>query len=599
MKQVMALALSLALATGALAAPAPQGGAAATTKGTKKKARTAPVSEVTRRLDEMQQAISAQQQQIQQLGQEVKTRDTVIQQLQQRLDQSQAATAEAASKAESAASEAAKQEQTVTALKGDVSDLKENNTNTALSLQDTQKSIVEMGSPLALHYKGVTITPVGFFAAETVWRQKGLGADVNTPYNAIPFNGASQSNISEFFGSGRQSRVGMLAEGKLSKAKMTGYLEADFLSAATTSNNNQSNSYSLRQRQFWGQAALTNGWSFTGGQMWSLATETKNGVDNRTEALPMSIDAQYVVGFSWARQYGFRVAKNFGNKAWLAFSVENPQTTFAAHGNSNNFLFGAAGAGGGLYNPTANYSFNYTPDFVFKAVYQPKLVHFEVFGIISDFRDRVFPNATATPASAAGAFNNSVMGWGMGGNIRASVLRKHVDVGVHFLGGDAVGRYGTSSLADVTVNPNGTLKPIRSYQGLGTLEFHYPKFDFYTNVGGEFAKRTVTYTSGTAAVGYGSPFLNNSGCGIETLPGAGGFAPGALASCTGDTRNVIEGTVGFWYRFYKGPKGTVQWGPQYEYLVRNTWNGAAGIGTLGQPTATENVFLTSFRYYLP
>src|SRR5581483_10960878 len=115
--------------------------------------------------------------------------------------------------------------------------------------------------------------------------------------------------ISEFFGSGRQSRVSMLAEGRLANAKLSGYVEADFLSAAVTSNNNQSNSYSLRQRQAWGQAALDDGWSFTGGQMWSLVTETKHGVDNRTEALPMTIDAQYTVGFSWARQYGFRVAK--------------------------------------------------------------------------------------------------------------------------------------------------------------------------------------------------------------------------------------------------------------------------------------------------
>ena len=69
-------------------------------------------------------------------------------------------------------------------------------------------------------------------------------------------------------------------------AKLSGYYEADFLSAGITSNNNQSNSYTLRQRQVWGQAAFDNGFTFTGGQMWSLVTETKHGVDNRSEALP-------------------------------------------------------------------------------------------------------------------------------------------------------------------------------------------------------------------------------------------------------------------------------------------------------------------------
>ena len=118
--------------------------------------------------------------------------------------------------------------------------------------------------------------------------------------------GASQNTMSEFFGSGRRSRISLLAEGRLKIAKLSGYIESDFLSAATTSNSNQSNSYFLRQRQAWGQAAFDNGWSFTGGQMWSLVTETKHGADNRTEALPMTIDAQYTVGFSWAGQYGLR-----------------------------------------------------------------------------------------------------------------------------------------------------------------------------------------------------------------------------------------------------------------------------------------------------
>src|SRR6202040_3884347 len=124
----------------------------------------------------------------------------------------------------------------------------------------------------------------------------------------------------------------------LKSAKVSGYVESDFLSAAVTSNNNQSNSYSMRQRQAWGQAAFDNGWSFTGGQMWSLVTETKKGVDNRSEALPMVIDAQYTAGFSWARQYGLRVAKNFGNKVWFAVSMENPQATLTTHGNAANFL---------------------------------------------------------------------------------------------------------------------------------------------------------------------------------------------------------------------------------------------------------------------
>ncbi|HVO81636.1 MAG TPA: hypothetical protein VMT28_12955 [Terriglobales bacterium] len=554
----------------------------------------------------MKQALDAQQKQIQQLMQEVRSRDQVLQQLQQRLDQSQSAATEAQSKAEAAASQAAQQAQAVTDLRTDVTDIKQNSAATAATIQETQKSISEIGSPLAIHVKGITITPGGFLAAETVWRQKALAADINTPFNGIPFDGASQNNISEFFGSGRQSRVALLAEGKIKSAKISGYVEADFLSAGVTSNNNESNSYTMRQRQAWGQAALNSGWTFTGGQMWSLVTETKSGMDNRTEALPMTIDPQYTIGFSWARQYGFRVTKNFNNKVWFGFSVENPQTTFTAHGASANFLIGSLGNGGGLYNAfNGSYSFNSGPDMVFKLAFQPPgWGHYEIFGLVSQFRDRVFPCALVdtettcsgvTGPSAAGAFNDNKVGGGFGVNARGSVLNKKLDLGVHFLAGNGVGRYGTAGLPDTTVHADGKLALIRSYQGLGTIEFHYPKFDVYFNGGGEYAGRTAYLKSAGVGVGYGSPFFVNSSCGTEPLPGSGGFSPGSLGSnCTGDTRAIFEGSTGFWYRFYKGPMGTVQFGSQYSYIVRNAWS-----GTGGEPQATENMFLTSFRYYLP
>ena len=140
----------------------------------------------------------------------------------------------------------------------------------------------------------------------------------------------------------------------------------------------------------------------------------------------------------------------------------------------------------------------------------------------------------------------------------------------------------------------------RSYQALGTLEYHGPKLDVYAYVGGEYGARTAYVNAAGAGVGYGSPLFNNAGCRTETLPtsansaltsvnlsgGTGaptktglsptaynGFLPGALGACTADTRNLIEGTLGFWYRFYNGPKGRLQSGLQYSYTVRNTWSG--------------------------
>ena len=615
MKRVTALALALLL--WASGAQAQQSSATATT-ARRRTAATKTDPAVAAQLSELKQAIDAQQQQIKQLSQQIQSRDQELQQMQQKLDQSQTATAQAESKADTAASQSAEQQQTVTSLKSDVADLKSNTTNSALALQETQKLIHDAENPLAIHYRGINITPGGFLAAESVWRAHALGADINTPFNSIPMPGAEADRLSEFFGSGRQSRVSMLAEGKLSAAKLSGYVEADFLSAGITSNNNQSNSYSMRQRQVWGQAALKDGFSFTGGQMWSLVTETKKGLDNRTEAVTMTIDPQYNVGFSWARQYGFRVVKNFGDRFWLGASVENAQAIFSASGQSQNFVLGSAGTGGGLYNPSATYSFNPSPDFVFKAAAEPGFGHFEVFGVVRRFRDRVYPGATATTPTAAGAFNFSTTAAGVGANARVSLVHKHIDIGGHFLGGDGMGRYGSSGLPDVTVNPDGTLALLKSAQGLGTLEYHASKLDVYFNVGGEFVGRHFELNSAGKTVGYGSPTANNLGCYTETVPGStptagqvptssSGFLPSNPANCTANTRNVIEGTAGFWYRFYKGPKGTLQWGPQYSYFMRNTWaacgssalTGPCDVSHFTEPHGNDNIFETSFRYYLP
>jgi hypothetical protein len=639
MKQVIRGLIAATLMCGALIAPAQQSSATGSSKAKRKVPAKAAGPSVSERLQAMQDSIQAQQQQIQQLMQQLQSRDGQIQQLQEQMTTIQSTATQAQQKADTAAAVGTQQQADVTAVKSDVTDLKSNATNTALSLQETQKNVqAAMESPMALHYKGIAITPGGFLAAEFVRRSRALAADVNSPLNTIPMPGASQAASSEFFGSGRQSRVSMLAETKFKDAKVAGYVEADFLSAAVTSNNNQSNSYSLRQRQAYGQAAFDNGWTITGGQMWSLLTETKKGMDNRSEALPMTIDAQYTSGFSWARQFGLRLTKNFNNKLWAGISIENPQATVTAHGNGTNFLVGSAGAGGGLYNsavtgcsttstatttttttvtsittctPAASYAFNPSPDVIGKLVFEPGFGHYEIFGVYARFRDRAFPCGDATLTvicdsvtgpSALGAFNSSKNGGGIGANARWSFMNKRVDFGLHALGGSGVGRYGSAGLADATVREDGTLRLLKSYQGLATLEWHGPKLDVYFNAGAEYASRgwdldtNPNSTSFNKPVGYGSPLFNNSGCFTETPPGnSGGFVPGSLSGCTADTRALIEGSTGFWIRFYQGPKGRLQWGPQFSYVSRQTWSGKTGI----EPHGIDGMVFSSFRYYLP
>src|ERR1017187_2246594 len=643
MKRVLALALSMALVGSMYAAEAPQDASGSTAKSTRKK--TLPkkaVSDVSSELHALKEAMDTQQQQIQQLSQQIQSRDQHIQQLEQRLDQSQAAATQAQAKADAAASQTAEQGQTVVALKTDVSDLKLNATNSAVTLQETQKSLKDaIESPAAIHFKGVTLTPGGFLAGESIYRNRATGGD-GTAFNSIFMPGRGANRVSEFFGPGRQSQITLRADGKVGDMKLTGYYEADFLSAGTTSNNNQTNSYNLRQRQAWGQAACDNGWSCTGGQMWTLLTENRKGIDNLNTARPMTIDPNYNVGFSFARQYGVRVVKSsFNNRLTLAASLENPQTTFTATNANLNFALGSDGVGGGLYNPgitacttsipsgatqpvtvctnASNYAFNAMPDIIVKAAADPGFGHYELFGIFSRFRDRVYPCAVGTQNptlcdtgaggaivnSVVGAYNYSRNGGGGGANGRISVLNKHVDLALHALYGNGIGRYSASGLPDATVDPYGKLVPLRSYQGLATLEFHYPKFDIYLNGGEDYSgRRFQTDTLGSGkVVGYGAPTYADGGCYTETLPtsgGPGGYNFGGLGSCSGQTQSVVEGTFGFWIKPYNGAKGRIQFGPQYSYISRNAWAGAgATSGTSASPHAIDNLFYTSFRYYLP
>ena len=173
-------------------------------------------------------------------------------------------------------------------------------------------------SPAALHFKGITISPGGFMAAETVFRNKAEASDISSSFNSIPFSGNSGGQTTEFNASARQSRLNLTLEGKLASVKLTSYTEIDFLGAGITSNNNESNSYVPRLREAFGQAKFDSGWTVTGGQQWSLITEDRHAIDNLLgpgrigEAVPLTIDPQYTVGFSWARQESFRVTKNFG-----------------------------------------------------------------------------------------------------------------------------------------------------------------------------------------------------------------------------------------------------------------------------------------------
>ena len=562
--------------------------------------------------------------QIQQLREEMETQ---INQLRQQLNESQTQLRAAQQQAAAASVSAAQarqqteeqQHQTddnataVSSLQGAVGDLKANSSSLVSSIQEKQTNIEKrVEHPDAIHFKGITISPTGsFIEGATVWRSAAIGADINTAFTGIPLENSNNAQLSEFYGSARQSRLALKATGKIASMDITGYYEMDWLGTGITSNNNQSNSYVLRQRQLWAQAALHSGWKFTGGQMWSLATETTKGLDNGTEILPATIDPQYTAGFVWTRQYGFRVTKDFGDKFWIGASAENAETLNPAGSNlPTNVLLGSAGSGAGQFNSTANYSFNLAPDMIAKVAFEPGWGHYEVFGIARFFRNRIYPNVvtttvngtTTTTGTSAGAYNDSTVGGGLGGSARVPLASKKFTLALKGLWGEGTGRYGSSTIADITLRPNGQIAPLHNFSALGTVEANpTARLTLYANYGGDYIGRRYF-----GKVGYGSPLTNMSGCNTEPLPstnatnGGDGFTPSTPANCGNQNKDVQELSAGYWYYFYKGPMGGLRQGIQFSYFQRNLWSGAGGAASpTGGAEGTDNAFWTSFRYYLP
>jgi hypothetical protein len=519
-----------------------------------------------------------------------------------------------------------------------------------------------------------------------------------TAFSSIPYEHADAYSMSETYLSGSQSRLGLLIEGKVSWGTMRAYLEGDFLGVGTTSNANQSNSYVYRQRMLMAEAELKSGWTVSAGQGWTLAAETKKGITTAAAniALPVQIDPNYVTGLVWYRGGNFRLTKNFSKSAF-AVSVENPELLYTASlaGNTPYALLGSAGLSGGLLNaaissctPTtgvvnytsqvdggtsvavpvyktvnacanlANITFNQAPDVLAKAAFDPGLGHYEIFGIARFGHETVYPGesnnsnlyggntdiatgaAIAPALSTARAFTQSIALGGMGASARVPVIKDKLTVGAKGLYGAGVGRYGDSTLSDVTANAWGGLSPIHNLSGLLTVEVNpTPRLMLYAYYGGDYAGREDYGSAGTtslaapsvefcltgtttcvtkptaaqmaaggawgahwaapsaAAVGYGSRLLSNSACNTNANPGyngsSTGFYPGA--SCGAQTRDTQEATGGYWYDIYKGDHGRLRQGIQYGYAVREGWSGASGIGAKG----IENMFFTSFRYFIP
>ncbi len=452
-----------------------------------------------------------------------------------------------------------------------------------------------------------------------------------------------QFGENEFHGTARQSRLSLLVEGVLDPVqKLSGYYEMDFLGVGVTSNYNQSNSWVPRARQLY-FAYDNNEWGFhfLAGQAWSLLTQNKVGITPRQENIPLTIDASYVAGFDYTRNWQLRVVKNFGSWASFGLSIENPAevvyTGTGAVGNGGNvggWLVNWANAGstflgsGGYVN---NFNADVAPDIIGKAAFDPGWGHYEVFGIARFFNDNTFGcvvSPATTPAPPVGTGQTAGLcstitantlvpgtqsqrtksGDGVGGSVLLP-FTKYVDVQASAMYGSGIGRYGASVLPDVVVAPDGSLSPIKALHAMGGVVLHpWAGLDIYGYAGmeKEYANYWSIVSTGSVKglTGFGVPTAVNTGCNITT---AASFT-GGTSNCAANGLNQTVGdvTVGFWQDFYKGNFGRVAGGLQWEYIRRQSFAGSGGTVTVGAGNSqtgassvwtSDNVFLTSLRWY--
>lgn len=457
-------------------------------------------------------------------------------------------------------------------LQSAVAAMKSTQEATTAYVEQEKKLLPELTHPLTWHYKGVNVTPGGFFVAEALYRSHAENADINTSWSSIPYDAQPMAHLSEFRATARQTRLSLLASGVAGHATLTGYFETDFLGTGYGASEVQGNGYSPRIRQMWGRVQFQNGWTLAGGQMWSLVTTNRTGIANMTEFGTPLIEASQFIGNDYARQTAFRVTKTFDNgKIAAAFAAENAATVGVTPANVptsiTSILAGLSTTGTGALSNTT-YSTNVAPDLIAKVAFDPRFGHYEVKAIGRVFRDRL-----ESTASASG-HNNTVLSGAIGGAAYFPVFTKKINYIAEGMWG-AIGRYGATS-TDAVVKPNGDLSPEKSIHALTGIETHpSPRLDWYVFASEEYLPRNH---------GYGLTTTDNTKC----------FLSETAYSCSASLKGLAGATSGIWYRFYKGPAGMVQYGANYAYVTKFAWSGVGGA-----PRGVENIIETSFRYYLP
>ena len=433
---------------------------------------------------------------------------------------------------------------------------------------------VRSGNSSGISYKGVNIQLGGFLASETIYRNNNTASDIGTSYAKIPFANNAGFGSAEVRGTERQSRFSLLASGDYdSETHISGYYELDFLGTSPTANANESNSFTPRTRNVYMSIDWDSGLHLLAGQAWSLVTLNTKGITPRSEYIPPTIDAQYAVGFDWARQWQIRLTKDWSKTFWLALSAENAQTVgvsgTAATGTGNTYQLAA----GSLMSN--NLSLNTYPDVISKFAYESSFGHFEVYDLMRNIQSLYGGATLATQTNRQSDWTNAV-----GAGLTVPLLAKSFDLSLSGLIGQGIGRYGTGQLSDATYASDGSLTPLSGSQYLAQLIWHpSTQLDAYVLYGQEQVSANL---GPVATFGYGDGAVtSNAGC--ASLGG----------TCAPNVKSLGQLNLGVWWSFYKGNFGAAKLGVEYSHLDLATYADKAGQN----PTTKEEMLFTSLRFY--
>lgn len=461
-------------------------------------------------------------------------------------------------------------------------------------------------------FGGVHISMAGsFIALEGAWREHNEVADGagSPPFGSpgIPLQNSALWNEHEYRMSSQQSRIALRAWGDLSPTQhLEGYYEMDFLGASTDANNRESNSFTPRIRQLFGSYDNDDYHiHFLAGQAWSLLTQNRVGITPRYENVPLTIDAQYVVGFNWLRNPQIRFVADWNNIAWFGVSVEQPGAVFPGSPSAATVVppgptsvsINNTCTGSSHLNGTTTCSNDIAPDIIEKFALDPGWGHYEVLGLQRWITDEVANTLIPNSWSQQAAF-----GWGVGGSFLVPAIPKFVDLQGSILYGEGIGRYSSSQLPDAVIGPTGALSPVKALDFMfGAVAHPWSGLDIYAYYG-EDRTYANPWTVGATQGGWGNANFVNNGCLNQNLSGGtlGAFnTPIAGTTCTFDVQRAQEFTIGLWQTLYNGELGRAVAGAQYEYVKLSAFPGlATGAGTPNQGLNTNNnIFMFSLRYY--